>query len=101
MLTISLNVCLIMLAESETSGISVSMPRVSTNQRHHSNPKYASVDDYFKNSITIPFLDQLISDITSRFTSHCKPAASLQNLVPINISNETDIGSLQEAVNFY
>ena len=83
---------------AETSGITVSMPRVSTLQRHRSNPEYASVDDYFKKTVTIPFLDQLIS---SRFTKHSKQAASLQNLVPINISDKTDIGSIQDAVKFY
>ena len=64
-------------------------------RRHRSNPEYASVDDYFKKTVTIPFLDQLISDISSRITKHSKQAASLQNLVPINISG------IQDAVKFY
>ena len=36
---------------------------------------------YFKKSVTLPFLDDLIS-MSSRFTTHTKHAASLQNLVP-------------------
>ena len=71
-------------------------------QGHRANPEYISIEDYFKKTVTIPFLDHLISDITSGFTSHSKHAASLQNLVPSNISADTSIDSIQEeAVDFY
>ena len=86
---------------AEISGVSVSMPRVSMHQRHRANPEYISIEDYFKKTVTIPFLDHLISDVISRFTSHSKHAASLQNLVPSNISADTSIDSIQEAVDFY
>ena len=52
---------------AEISGISVSMPRVSGCQRHRSNPEFTSVEEYFKKTVVIPFLDHLISDISSRF----------------------------------
>ena len=62
---------------AEKSGIPVSMPRVSQHQQHRSNPEHTSVEDYLKKTIAIPFLDHLIADISSRFTSHSKQAASL------------------------
>ena len=86
---------------AEISRVSVSMPHVSMHQRHRANPEYISIEDYFKKTVTIPFLDHLISDVTSRFTSHSKHAASLQNLVPSNISADTSIDSIQQAVDFH
>ena len=87
---------------AKVSGVSVSMPRVTMHQKHRANPEYISVEDYFKKTVTIPFLDHLISDITSsRFTSHIKHAASLQNLVPSKISADINIESIKEAVDFY
>ena len=50
---------------AEISGVSVSMPRVSMHQRHMANSEYISIEDYFKKTVTIPFLDHLISDIMS------------------------------------
>ena len=87
---------------AETSGISVSMPRVRECQRHRSNPKFTSVEEYFKKTVVIPFLDHLISDISSRFSKHSLHVASLQNLVPVKMSNETDISiAMREAIEFY
>ena len=59
---------------AETSGVSISMPCVSMQHRHRTNTEYVSIEDYFKKTVTIPFLDHLISDGTSRFTSHSKHA---------------------------
>ena len=56
---------------AEISGISVSMPRVSGCQHHRSNPEITSVEEYFKKTVVIPFLDHLISDISSRFYIVC------------------------------
>ena len=52
---------------AEISGISVTMPRVSGCQCHQSNQEFTSVEEYFKKTVVIPFLDNLISDISSRF----------------------------------
>ena len=87
---------------AEISGISVSMPRVSGCQRHRSKPEFTSVEEYFKKTVVIPFLDDLISDISSRFSEHSLHMASLQNLVTEKMSNETDISTaMREAIEFY
>ena len=54
-----------------------------------------------KKSVAIPFLDHLISDISSRFSTHSKQAASLQGLLPVNITVNTSIVDLNEAIVFY
>ena len=40
---------------AEKSG--TTMPRVSQNQQNRSNRQFSSVQDYFKKTIAIPFLD--------------------------------------------
>ena len=52
----------------ERSEIAVSMPRLSVRQ-HRSNPPSTSVEGYFKLSVTIPFLDHVHSDLTTRFAA--------------------------------
>ena len=60
----------------EISGISVSMPHIIGCQRHRSNPEFTSEEEYFKKTVDIPFLDHLISDISSRFSKHSLHVAS-------------------------
>ena len=86
---------------AEKSGIPVSMPRVSQHQQRRSNPEHTSVEDYFKKTIAIPFLDHLIADISSRFTSHSKQAASLQGFLPSTINSTSSFSQLDEVISFY
>ena len=77
------------------------MPRTVSCQQHRSNPESSSVADHMKISVAIPFLDHLISDISSRLSTHSKQAASLQGLLPVNITVNTSIVDLNEAIVFY
>ena len=77
------------------------MPRTVKCQQHRSNPENSSVADHMKKSVAILFLDHLISDISSRFSTHSKQAASLQGLLPGNITVNTSIVDLNEAIVFY
>ena len=47
------------------SQIAVGKPHLSLRQQHRSNPPTGSVEEYFKVTVTIPFLDHLLSDLTS------------------------------------
>ena len=85
------------MRNADQSGISVSMPRVAQCQQHHANP----VEDFFKKTVAIPFLDHMISDVSSRFTAHSKMAASLQALLPVNITPATSCGNMQEVIDLY
>ena len=86
---------------AEKSGIFVSMPQTVRCQQHRSNPESSSVADHMKKSVAIPFLDYLISDISSIFYTHSKQAASLQGLLPVNITVNTSIVDLNEATVFF
>ena len=57
---------------AEKSNIAVSMPRVSQRQVHRLNPEFTSVEDYFKKTVIIPFLDHIISNLSYRFDDHIK-----------------------------
>ena len=74
------------------------MPRISKCQQHCSNPEYDSCEDYFKKTVTIPFLDHL--HISSRFTNHSKQAAPLHDL-PVNITEGTSTSRMKDAIDFY
>ena len=67
---------------AKIANITISEPRISCHQQHRSNPEHDSVADYFKKAILNPFLDHLISDISTRFTAHGKTAASIQECFP-------------------
>ena len=86
---------------AEQSGITVTMPCVAQRQQHRPNPESHSVEDYFKYTVTIPFLDHLISDLSSRFDVHTKRAASLQGLLPTRITPDSSVQDIQEAATFY
>ena len=77
---------------AKISNITISKPRISCHQQHRSNPEHDSVADYFKKAIIIPFLDHLISDISTRFTAHGKTAASIQELLPNSITLTSSFG---------
>jgi len=48
---------------AERSGISVDQPRITTRQRDRSNQPFSSQEEYYKLSVTTPFLDYLISEL--------------------------------------
>ena len=86
---------------AEKSGITVAMPRTCLRQTHRFNLPSSSVEDYFKNTVAIPFLDHLIQDLSERFDSHSKTVALLQGLLPKNINTDTSFQDVEEAVLFY
>ena len=86
---------------AEHAKIVVAMPRVSKHQHHRSNPPIDSVEEYFKVTIVIPFLDYLISDLSNRFDSYAKTSASLQGLLPVKITSESSLCDIKQAVEFY
>ena len=86
---------------AQESNITVSMPRTNQRQQHRSNIQSSSVEEYFKQSILIPFLDHLISDISSRFSKHTKQRAALQGILHSNITPTSSFDDIEPAVTFY
>ena len=68
---------------------------------HRSNTEFTSIEDYFKKTVTIPFLDHIISNLSYRFDAHMKQAATIQKLIPIYITEELTLNNIIEATNFY
>ena len=83
------------------SKITVAMPSLSHQQWHCSNPTTSSAQDYFKFSVSIPFLDHLIQDLSYRFDAHSKQAASLQDLLTTKVTPTSSLMDIQHAVAFY
>ena len=84
---------------AKISNITVSKHPISfCRQQHRSNPQHDSVADYFKKAIIIPFLDDLISDTSTRFTAHGKTAASIHELLPNSITLTSSLGMIEDAV---
>ena len=67
-------------------------------QQHYLNLESSLVADHMKKSVATPFLDSLISDISSRFSTHSK---HIDHLLPKNIRVNTTIVDLNEAKVFY
>ena len=86
---------------ADHSGIVTTMPRISHRQMHRSNPEYSSIEEYYKRVVVIPFLDHLISELTSRFDAHAKKASMIQGLLPKRLSSRSSTVDIEEAVQFY
>ena len=86
---------------AEKSHITVSMPRTTHRQQHRLNPQSSSVEDYFKQTVAIPFLDYLISSLTSRFDKHTKQVAALQGLLPCYITSGSSFDDIAPTITFY
>ena len=83
------------------SNIIVSMPRISPRQAHRANTEFSSVEDYFKKTVTIPFLDHIITNLSSRFDMHVKQAALIQKLIPSKVTENFTISDISNAIHFY
>ena len=61
--------------------IPIQKPRTATRQAHRSNYPAESAEDYFRTSICIPFLDETIHSIETKFLSHKKVLAPFPHLI--------------------
>ena len=85
----------------EHSGIAVTMPHLCYHQRNRSNPVGSSIEDFFKETVAIPFLNHLISNVSFQFDAHTKQAASLQRIIPSLITTNLSHYDISEGVGFY
>ncbi|XP_050065546.1 52 kDa repressor of the inhibitor of the protein kinase-like [Aphis gossypii] len=66
--------------------ITVKKPRTISIQHHRQNPEIKNVEDYFRVTVYIPFLDFMITDMKSRFT---------EETLGVFANKEAFIGKLQ------
>jgi hypothetical protein len=57
-------------------------PRLSKRQQHRVNVPADSPEEYFRRALYIPFLDNLLSQLEERFSSHASVIYRFQALIP-------------------
>jgi len=71
------------LEMAEEAGTSIpTVPRMCGIEKHRENITAATPDEYYGQTITIPLLDHLLMELTSRFNKHAKKATMGLCLVP-------------------
>ena len=76
------------MAIARSVGVEESMPRSAGRQQHRHNIQAQNVRDYFRLNLTIPLLDHLISELTSRFDDNSSQATfEFLRLLPSSISS--------------
>ena len=74
----------IMIAHSV--GVDESMPRLASRQQHRQNIQAQNISDYFRLNLTIPLLDHLMNELSSRFNNTSSQATiEFFNLLPSSI----------------
>lgn len=79
-------------------------PRVVAKQTYRSNQPSENVEEFFRISIFIPYLDSIISSIRNRFSSTHEKAFSLMQLHPANmrkLDNSAFLAIAEDIQNLY
>ena len=72
---------------AQSVGVKESMPRLASRQQHCQNIQAQNSSDYFHLNLTIPLLDHLISEISSRFdNTSSQTTIEFFNLLPSAIN---------------
>lgn len=94
----------IMFEESYTIlgelGCDINIPRNIKKQNNRSNVPSTSPLEYYERSISIPFLDHIMTHLTERFMNYKEIVSSLETLIPNRISNSTK-GPSEKCLQFY
>ena len=65
-----------------------SVPRTCGRQHHRPNIPASNPSEYYQETISIPILDHLLTELNNRFTDHQKKALQGLNLVPSVLVSE-------------
>lgn len=82
------------VAIAESLDIAVTKPRTCRRQTGRSNVPADNVEDYFRKSISIPLLDFLLQEMSTRFSDLHQRATLGLKLVPSELNNQTNIDEL-------
>lgn len=82
-----------MHAEHMAAAVNVqaSKPRSCERQRNRPNVATTTIEEWYRINVAIPFVDYIITDLESRFSSLAKRAASLLCLVPSILCDGTEV----------
>lgn len=81
-------------------GIEPKLPRVVGTQKYRSNIPTSDAKEYYRVSLFIPFLDEVLSHLDNRFSEHQPIITSLFNIVPARVVKLTK-SDFEELVLFY
>ena len=65
------------------------LPRICSRQRHRSNVPADSPQEYYRRTVSVPFLDHLCSQMEERFSSTQQRAYMGLSLVPDTIRSDS------------
>ncbi|XP_050515128.1 52 kDa repressor of the inhibitor of the protein kinase-like [Diabrotica virgifera virgifera] len=63
-------------------GIELTCPRVAARQVHRPNHSTQTINEYYRKSIFLPYLDSLVQSLKDRFSDRNKPSFEIFNLHP-------------------
>ena len=78
----------IAVQQAEGGGVKASKERTSDRLMHRNNIPVDSTAEYFKRAVTIPFLDQLVGQIQSRFSEGNVDAFDVMYALPSYVTSE-------------
>ncbi|XP_050508867.1 uncharacterized protein LOC126886068 [Diabrotica virgifera virgifera] len=84
----------------EKLGIKPKTPRVVGTQRFRSNVEANNPEEYYRIFIFYPYIDEISSSLTERFTSHKDVLIGLDSVLPCNIQ-QRQFTDLEPTLDFY
>lgn len=85
---------------ASTFNVEPKIPRIVGVQRHRENFEANTAEEYFRRSIFVPYLDDIICSLRERFTGHKEIVSSLQSVLPSKIILQ-QFSAIKAALNFY
>lgn len=82
-----------------TVNVQPSKPRSCSRQGHRPNADAETVEDWYRVNVAIPFLDHILNELESQFSSMAQTASKLFGLVPAVLCKK-DV-DMSEAVQLY
>ena len=80
----------------EKLNIELAVPRQYGRQTHRSNLQRTNVEEYFRLTVSIPYLDSLISSLLTRFSENNSAHFDLSLLRPTKIGKRTRIDYIEK-----
>uniref|UniRef100_H3A603 HAT C-terminal dimerisation domain-containing protein n=1 Tax=Latimeria chalumnae TaxID=7897 RepID=H3A603_LATCH len=74
----------------EELNIPIMTPRQAGIQRHCSNSSTEDSEDFYRQSIFVPYLDFVIAELTNRFADLCESCRKLWCLLPKHLADSSD-----------
>lgn len=81
-------------------GVLADLPRRVGSQRHRQNYSGNSPEEYFRQSVFVPYLDEIISSLEERFTAHKDEIITLHSVIPYHCTQKTFL-DIKPAFIFY